>query len=139
MEYCVQYLQYKTNWSELSEGPSRWLGRAGVLVLWGDAEGAQLVQLGEGKTLGGPNRHLPVPVGRLLRKWSQALHTVVHDGRTRDNRHEMEEERFLLEIRKVFFSIRITRQWSRLPRKTVPSPSLEIFKIKLAKGLSHLL
>ena len=41
--------------------------------------------------------------------------------------------------RKTFFSIWIVRQWNRLPRKTVPSPSLGIFKIKLAKALSHLL
>lgn len=49
------------------------------------------------------------------------------------------KERFLPDISKIFFSIRIIRQWNRLPRKTVPSPSLEILKIKLAKGLSHLL
>ena len=87
----------KINWIELSEGPPRWLGRAGALVLWGEAEGAQLVQAGEGKISDGPNRSLTVPVERLLRRWSQALHTVVHDGRTRDNRHEMKEETFLLE------------------------------------------
>lgn len=69
-------------------------GRAGALVLWGKAEGTQLVQPGEGKTWGGPNRCLPVPVGRLLRRWSQALHAGVYDGRTRDNRHEVKEERF---------------------------------------------
>lgn len=102
-------------------------------------EGPWLVQHGEGKTSGGPKRSLPVPAGRLLRRWSEALHTVVHDWRTRDNRWEMKEQRFLLHIRKTFFSIRIIRQWNRLPRKTVPSPSLEVFKIKLAKAPSHLL
>ena len=131
--------QYSINWSEFSEGPPRWLRRLGVLVLGGEAEGAQLVQPGEGKTLGEPSRSLPVPVGRVLRRWSQALHTVVYDGKTRDNRHEMKEPRFLLDIRKTFFSVRIIRQWNRLPRKTVPSPSLDVFKIKLAKARSHLL
>lgn len=46
---------------------------AGTQVLWGEAEGAGLVQAGTGEALRGLNRSLPVPVRRLLRSWSWAL------------------------------------------------------------------
>lgn len=73
-----------------------------------------------------------------MRRWRQALHTVVQDGSTRDNSYKI-KSRLLLDIRKSFFSIRVIREWNMLPRKTVSSPSLEVLKTKLAKVPSHLL
>lgn len=62
------------------------------------------------------------------------LFTVVHGGWMRDNRHELKQERFKQDIRNIF-SPSTSRQVHRLPRETVQSPSLEIFKTQLGKAL----
>jgi len=42
-------------------------------------------------------------------------------------------------MRKNFFTLRVTEHWHRLPREVVESPSLEIFKTHLDKVLCSLL
>ena len=46
---------------------------------------------------------------------------------------------FRLNMRKNFFTLRVTETWKRLPREVVESPSLEIFKTRLDKVLCSLL
>jgi len=59
--------------------------------------------------------------------------------RTRRNRHKLKHRKFCLNMRKNFFPLKVTEHWNRLPRETVESPSLEIFKTCLDKVLCSLL
>ena len=48
---------------------------------------------------------------------------------------QMVPGRFRLNIKKYFFSGRAVRQWHRLPREMVDSPSLEVFKSRVDVAL----
>ena len=49
---------------------------------------------------------------------------------------QTKRERFRLVIRKKSFTVRMVRNWHRLPREVVNSPSLETFKVRLDRALS---
>ncbi|KFQ13426.1 hypothetical protein N330_02935, partial [Leptosomus discolor] len=51
---------------------------------------------------------------------------------------KLKEGRFRLDVRKKFFTVRVVRHWSRLPREAVDAPSLEVFMARLDGALSSL-
>jgi len=54
------------------------------------------------------------------------------------NGFKLREGRFRLNIRKVFFTMRVLKHWNSLPREVVEAPSLETFKARLGRALSNL-
>ena len=44
-----------------------------------------------------------------------------------------------MDIRRKFYTIRVVRQWHRLPGEVVDVPSLETVKITLDRALSNLI
>ena len=72
------------------------------------------------------------------RKDGEGLFTKVCSERTRGNGSKLKEGKFRLDIRRKFFTMRVVKQWNRLPREVVDAPSLEVFKARLDGALNSL-
>lgn len=49
----------------------------------------------------------------------------------------MKEDRFRLEIRKIFFMINVVRNWNGLPEEAVDTPSQEVFRSRVGRGFEQ--
>ncbi|KFV83824.1 hypothetical protein N308_00347, partial [Struthio camelus australis] len=55
------------------------------------------------------------------------------------NGQKRKHRKFHLNLRKNFFTVRVTEHWNRLPGEVVESPSLEILKTRLDAILGNML
>ncbi|KFZ47874.1 hypothetical protein N321_11678, partial [Antrostomus carolinensis] len=72
------------------------------------------------------------------KKAGEGLFTRATNEKTRGNRFKLKEGRFILDIRKKFFTVRVVRHWNRSPKEVVDAPSLEVLKARLDEALSNL-
>ena len=60
-------------------------------------------------------------------------------NKTKGNGFKLKEERFRLDIRKKFFTVRVVKHWHRLPGEVGDAPSLETSKARLDGAVSTLI
>ncbi|KFV76417.1 hypothetical protein N308_05888, partial [Struthio camelus australis] len=68
-----------------------------------------------------------------------SLFSMVPSNSTRGNGQKLNHRKLHLNLRKNFFTVRVTEHWNRLPGEVVESPSLEIFKSRLDVILGNML
>ncbi|KAK4818087.1 hypothetical protein QYF61_005664 [Mycteria americana] len=134
---CAHVLEWKT---DLLEGVQR---RATKVIRGHIAYGESLRELGwfslEKRRLQG---HLTAAfryIKGAYKKYGERLFAKACSNKTRGNGFKLKKDRFRLDIRMTFSTMRVVRHWNRLPREVVDAPSLEVFKARLDRALSNLI
>ena len=76
---------------------------------------------------------------KSYKKDGKGLFTHIDNERTRGNGLKLNEDRFRLEIRRKFFTVRVVRHWHRLHREAVDAPSREVVQTRLDEALGNLI
>jgi len=72
------------------------------------------------------------------KKAGEGLFTRACKDRTTGNSFKLKDDRFRLDIRRKFFTMRVVKHWNSRPREAVDAPSLEVLKARLDGALSNL-
>ena len=86
-----------------------------------------------------PHCSLPIYLEGVYKHEGNQLFTQVDSDRTRGNGFKLKERRFRLDVRRKFFTERVTRSWNRLPREVVGAPFLKVFKARMDGALGNLM
>lgn len=62
------------------------------------------------------------------------LFSLVATDRTKVNGLKLQQEKFILDMRRNFFSKRAVKHWNRILREAVDLPSLEMLKSYIDEG-----
>ena len=90
----------------------------------------QHISLEKRKTTGDHNNVYKYLKGGCIEDRARLFSMVPRD-RTRGHGHKLKRRRLHLNIRKHFFTARVTKHWHRLPREVVEFSSLEIIRSHL--------
>ena len=121
-------------WWDPTWSPTSSSGALSTRKTWSCWSGSAWRREGTGETLEQPSSTWK----RGYRKDGENLFSKACCDRTRSNGFKLREGRFRLDIRKKFFTMRVVKHWSRLPREVVEAPSLETLQARLDGALSNL-